>query len=97
MALTREQVEHVAYLARLGLSEAEKDRLTEQLSGILEHVERLNQVDTDHISPTAMVIPLENVMRDDEARPSRSLEDVLANAPRREGAFFRVRAILEQS
>ncbi len=86
----------MAYLARLGLGEDEKERLTQQLSSILAHMEKLNQVDTADISPTAMVIPLENVMRDDGARPSSSVEQVLANAPRREGDFFRVRAILEQ-
>ncbi|MBM2825498.1 MAG: gatC [Dehalococcoidales bacterium] len=96
MKLSREEVWHIAALARLGLIETEVDRLREQLSDILENFEILQQVDTTGISPTAQSVVLQNVMRDDEAMPSLLADDVLANAPRREGEFFRVRAVLEE-
>lgn len=95
MAISREQVEHVAHLARLGLSDAEIDRLQHQLSQILGHMQMIDRLDTSAIPPTAQVIPLSTVMREDVARPSRSVEDILKNAPRREGAFFKVPPVLE--
>lgn len=95
MGITREEVEHVAFLARLGLSEEEKATLREQLSSILEHMRSLNELDTSQIPPTAQVIPLRNVMRADEPRPSLPTDQVLANAPDREGDFFRVPPVLD--
>jgi aspartyl-tRNA(Asn)/glutamyl-tRNA(Gln) amidotransferase subunit C len=95
MALSREQVEHVAHLARLGLSDEEIDRFQQQLSQILGHMQALDTVDTSAIPPTAQVIPLSSVMRDDVVRPSLPVEDVLRNAPRREGDFFKVPPVLE--
>jgi aspartyl-tRNA(Asn)/glutamyl-tRNA(Gln) amidotransferase subunit C len=95
MAISREQVEHVAHLARLGLSDEETDRLQQQLSQILGHMQVIDQLDTSAIPPTAQVIPLHTVMRDDVARPSCPTEDILQNAPRREGAFFKVPPVLE--
>ena len=95
MAITREDVEHVAYLARLGLTEEEKDRLAAQLSNILEAMQVIGQLDTSAIPPTAQVIPLTNVMRDDEVRPSLDREEILRNAPRRSGDYFLVPAVLE--
>ena len=95
MKLSREEVLHIALLARLGLTEAEVDSLREQLSDILENFEALKQVDTTDIPPTSQSIPLHNVMRDDQAAPSLPPEQILANAPRREGDFFRVRPVLE--
>ena len=95
MKLSREDVLHIARLARLGLTEAELDRLREQLSNILENFEILQQVDTKDIPPTAQSIALQNVMRNDEVTPSLPPNDILANAPRREGDCFRVRAVLE--
>lgn len=95
MAISREQVEHVAHLARLGLSDDETDRLQQQLSQILGHMQMIDQLDTSAIPPTAQVIPLHSVMRDDVARPSRETDDILQNAPRREGAFFKVPPVLE--
>jgi len=98
MALTREQVQHIAELAKLKLNDDEVDRMTQQLSAILEHAARLNELDTDAISPTASVVPLQNVMRDDVVAPSLPREDVLANAPDKDdaGQFFRVKAILKE-
>lgn len=94
--ITREDVEHVAALARLGLTDAEIDRMQGQLNRILEAVGRLREVDTSQIGPTAQVIALENVMRDDVARPGISREAGLANAPLREGAHLRVPVVLEE-
>ena len=95
MKLTREEVLHIARLARLGLTEEDVDTFREQLSNILENFEILQQVDTTDVPPTAQPLPLQNVMRDDEVAPSLAPEDILANAPRREGDCFRVRAVLE--
>jgi len=95
MAITREEVRHVALLFRLGLSEEDIARFQEQLSQILDYFQILQQVDTEGVPPTSHTLPLENVMRDDEARPSYPAEDILANAPLAEGGFFRVRAVLE--
>ena len=95
MKLGREEVLHIALLARLGLTAAEVDKLSEQLSNILENFEILQQVDTNSVPPTAQSIALQNVMRDDEVAPSLPQNEVLANAPQKEGEFFRVRAVLE--
>ena len=95
MAISREQVEHVAHLARLGLSDDEIDQFQQQLSQILGHMQALDAVDTSAIPPTAQVIPVSSVMRDDVVRPSLPVEDVLRNAPRREGDFFKVPPVLE--
>jgi aspartyl-tRNA(Asn)/glutamyl-tRNA(Gln) amidotransferase subunit C len=95
MKLTLAQVEHIAELARLALSDAEKALYQEQLSAILEYAERLQAVDTSAIPPTATVLPLRSVMRADEPRDSMSREDVLANAPRAEAGCFRVQAVLD--
>jgi len=96
MKLSREEVLHIATLCRLGVSEEDVGRFSEQLSNILENFEVLKQVDTTNVPPTAQSIPLQNVMRKDEITPSLSQEDVLANAPRREGDSFRVKAVLEE-
>ena len=95
MKLSREEVLHIARLARVGLTEEEINRLSEQLSNILENFDILQQVDTSDVPPTAQSIALQSVMRDDEAAPSLPPGDILANAPRREGDCFRVRAVLE--
>ncbi|HUS82567.1 MAG TPA: Asp-tRNA(Asn)/Glu-tRNA(Gln) amidotransferase subunit GatC [Dehalococcoidia bacterium] len=95
MGLTRAEVEHLAKLARLGLSEEDEAKFEEQLSVILDHFDVLRQLDTEGVPPTAHTLPLENVLSPDEARPSLSPEDVLANAPKAEDGFFRVRAVLE--
>ena len=95
MKLSREDVLHIALLARLGVSESEVEKLREQLSNILENFEVLQKVDTTNVPLTAQSIPLQTVMRDDEVAPSLPAEDILANAPRREGDFFRVKPVLE--
>jgi aspartyl-tRNA(Asn)/glutamyl-tRNA(Gln) amidotransferase subunit C len=95
MKLSLAQVEHVAKLAQLALTDQEKELFRDQLSSILQHAERLQELDTRDIPPTATVLPLENVMRDDEVQPSLSLADVLANAPAVEKDCFRVPVVLE--
>ena len=95
MSLSREDVLHIALLARLGLTEEEVDKFREQLSNILENFQVLQRVDTTDVPPTAQSIPLQSVMRDDEVAPSLPQDEVLANAPRKEGEFFRVKAVLE--
>ena len=95
MKLSREDVLHIALLARLGLTDAEVDRFREQLSNILENFEILQQVDTTDVPPTAQSIPLQNVLKADEIAPSLPQSQVLANAPRKEGELFRVRPVLE--
>jgi aspartyl-tRNA(Asn)/glutamyl-tRNA(Gln) amidotransferase subunit C len=95
MKLSREEVLHIARLARLGLTEAEVNRLSEQLSHLLEHFEVLQQVNTEGIPPTAQPNEMRNVTKDDEAEVSLPTEQVLANAPEKEGDFFWVKAVLE--
>jgi len=95
MKLSREEVQHIALLARLGLTETEVDRFREQLSNILENFEVLQQVDTKDIPPTAQSIALQNVTKDDEVAASLPQSQILANAPRKDGEFFRVQAVLE--
>ena len=95
MKLSGEDVLHIALLARLGLTETELDRFREQLSNILESFEVLQQVDTSGVPPTAQSIPLQNVVTGDEVAASLPQSQILANAPRRDENFFRVRAVLE--
>jgi aspartyl-tRNA(Asn)/glutamyl-tRNA(Gln) amidotransferase subunit C len=95
MALTIADVEHIAELARLGLTPEEVVHYRDQLAQILDYAAVLQEVDTSAIPPTATVLPLRNVMRDDEIEPSLSREDVLANAPDPSDGYFRVRAILD--
>ena len=92
--LSRADVEHVAYLARLGLSEDELTRLEGQLNHILDQYTILARLNTDEIPPTAQTIELENILRDDVVTPSMSVADVLSNAPKREGDFIVVPPIL---
>ncbi len=94
--ISRETVEHVATLARLHLTDDEIDRMRMQLSKILDAIETLRDVDTSHVGPTASVIELENVMRDDEVRLGIGREAALANAPLRDDPFLRVPTVLEE-
>lgn len=95
MSLTPEEVTHIARLARVGLSQDEMSRFQDQLSQILDYFQRLQEADTENIPPTAHTLAMHNIMRDDEPHPSFDKEDILANAPQREGDLFRVRAVLE--
>lgn len=95
MALTREEVQHVAWLARLALTEEEIEHFREHLSAILEYAHMLEEVDLSDVSPTATVLPMRNVMREDEVQPSLPRDLVLANAPDAHEGYFRVRAVLD--
>ena len=95
-SISRDDVLHVARLARLHLSDEEVDRMQTQLSNILDAIETLRDVDTSHVGPTASVIRLENVMREDEPRGSMSRDAALANAPLRDDPFLRVPTVLEE-
>lgn len=95
MTITIKDVEHVARLARLELNEAEKERMRAQLDSILSYIDTLNELDTSTVEPTSHVLPMMNVFRADEVRPSLSQEEALANAPDRQDLFFRVPKILE--
>jgi aspartyl-tRNA(Asn)/glutamyl-tRNA(Gln) amidotransferase subunit C len=95
MKLTLDEVRHVANLARLGLSDDELQAMASQLSTILEYIDKLEQIDTGAIPPTAQVGELADVMREDEVSPSLPQEAALANAPARDDGYFRVAAIQE--
>lgn len=94
MAITKKEVEQVCSLARLELSESEKDEFTYQLDSILKYVAKINELDTANILPTSHPIPLTNVMREDEIKESLPIEDVLANAPEAEKGHFRVPRVI---
>jgi len=95
MPISRDVVEHVAQLAHLGLEPDEVDEMTSQLSSVLDHISRLQEVDTSEVPPTSHVVTLQNIMRDDEVIPSWPPNDVLANAPRRVDDLFEVQAIFD--
>ncbi len=95
--IDKQQVRKVAKLARLDLTEAEIEEFTGQLGAILEYVEKMNELDTAAIEPLAHCLPIHNVFRADEVRASLGTEQTLANAPQRDGPFFKVPKILEDS
>jgi aspartyl-tRNA(Asn)/glutamyl-tRNA(Gln) amidotransferase subunit C len=95
MTISRQDVEHIARLSRLALSEAESARMREQLDGILAYIDTLRALDTSGVEPTSHAVPQVNVMRDDERRPCLSQDEALANAPDRSDMFFRVPRIIE--
>jgi aspartyl-tRNA(Asn)/glutamyl-tRNA(Gln) amidotransferase subunit C len=95
MKLSDEQVRHIAWLARLGLSDEEVDKFSLQLSNILDNVEILQQVDTTNVPPATHTIPLQNVLRKDDVAKSYSQSEVLSNAPKQAEKCFKVQAILE--
>jgi len=95
MKIARQEVEHVAVLARLALDEAELDQLTGQMNQILGYVDKLNELDTDGITPTAHAVPVENAFREDVVRPSIGHERALRNAPEAVDNCFRVPKIIE--
>ena len=96
LRISREDVQHVARLARLELSEPELARMQDELSHILAYIDKLRSVDTAGVAPTSHAVPLTNVMREDEPRPSLPRADMLANAPEAAGDFFRVPRIIEE-
>jgi aspartyl-tRNA(Asn)/glutamyl-tRNA(Gln) amidotransferase subunit C len=95
MKITKEEIARVATLARLELTEAETETFAGQMDAILAYVDKLNELDTDGIVPTAHAVPMENAFREDEVRPSIGVENALANAPDRQDGFFRVPRVIE--
>ncbi len=96
MKLTKDQVKHVAKLANLPLTDAEVTKFEGQLSETLDYVDQLNKINTAGVEPTSQVTGLENVLRDDETRPSLSQDEALQNTKSKQNGFFKVKAILEQ-
>jgi aspartyl-tRNA(Asn)/glutamyl-tRNA(Gln) amidotransferase subunit C len=95
MKISKQEVEHVAKLARLELTDQEKEKLTDQLSNILTYVEKLNELDTKGVEPTAHVLDINNVMRNDEPGVSLTQERALANAPEKAAGHYKVPKIIE--
>src|SRR6476659_2462952 len=97
MKITPKDVEHVARLARLELTDAEKEKYTAQLESILGYIDVLNKFDTQNVPPTTHVLPLSNIWREDVAEPNRlgSQADIIKNAPDAEGPFFKVKKVIE--
>ncbi|MDA0770674.1 MAG: Asp-tRNA(Asn)/Glu-tRNA(Gln) amidotransferase subunit GatC [Chloroflexi bacterium] len=93
--LTAAEVRHIALLARIGMTDEEVEAMRHDLSNIMDQFEILNQVDTEGVEPTGHSVDITSVMRDDVSRPSLPKEDVLANAPNREGDRVRVKAVME--
>ena len=95
MAITKKDVEYVARLARLKLSDKEKEQFTSQLKSIVEYVEKLKELDTEKVKPTAHVLPLKNVTRRDEARSSIDRDTILKLAPKSGDGFVKVPQVIE--
>lgn len=95
MGITKKEVEHVARLARIALTEAEKKDFTGQLSRILDYIDQLEKVDTNNVEPMDQPIPLANVLRDDTVIKSGLENELLSNAPEREENFFKVKKVIE--
>ncbi|HUW22959.1 MAG TPA: Asp-tRNA(Asn)/Glu-tRNA(Gln) amidotransferase subunit GatC [bacterium] len=93
--ITKKEVEYVARLARLKLTEDEKEKYTKQLADILKYINKLNELDTEKVEPTSHVLRLSNVFREDKVRPSLKQEEILANAPEVESSHFKVKKIIE--
>lgn len=95
MKLSREEVLHIAALAKVGITAEDAEKFQGQLSSILENFEALQKLDTTGVTPTAQPVALQNVMMGDESRTSMTADDVLGNAPQKEGEFFKVKIVLE--
>jgi len=95
--LSKDEVRHIALLARLALEPGDEEFYAEQLSGILGHIDRLQELNTDNIPPTAQIVELANTLREDEPRPCLSQAEALANAPAAVDGFFRVPSIQEEA
>ncbi len=95
MKITKKEVEYVARLARLSLNEKEKEKMTAQLDSILQYVDTLSKLDTKNVEPTSHVLPLNNVWREDIAKPSTPQEEILANAPEQAEGFYKVKKVIE--
>ncbi|MGB9679109.1 MAG: Asp-tRNA(Asn)/Glu-tRNA(Gln) amidotransferase subunit GatC [Thermoanaerobacteraceae bacterium] len=95
MAITKKETEHVAKLARLKFSDEELDEFSVQLDKIIQYVDKLNEIVTENIEPTAHIVPIHNVLREDEVKPSMDREKILMNAPYKENGCFKVPKVIE--
>jgi aspartyl-tRNA(Asn)/glutamyl-tRNA(Gln) amidotransferase subunit C len=95
LKISKEQVEHVAHLARLNLTEEEKIQMTKDMEAIIEFADQINELDISDVEPTAHVIPINNVFREDVVRPSMDRDELLSNAPNKEDGCFSVPKIVE--
>jgi len=95
MKISKKDVEYVAKLAKLKLSEKEREKFTKQLDQILKYVDKLNELDTKKVKPTSHVLPLKNVFREDKVGKSLKVEKVLENAPEKAKGFFKVPKVIE--
>lgn len=95
MKITQEIIEHIADLARLNLTEKEKEKLTSEMANIVAYMDKLNELDTTNVPPTSHVKPIHNVFREDKIEKSYDREKILANAPSRENGCFKVPRVVE--
>lgn len=95
MKITKEQVEHVANLARLNLTDVEKEQMTHDMEAIIAFADQINALDIKDVEPTAHIIPINNVFREDDVRASMNREELLQNAPKQEDGCFSVPKIVE--
>jgi len=95
MNISKDTVKYVANLARLGLNDEELEKFSVQLNDILQYIEQLKEVDISKIQPTAHVLDIKNVKREDKPAPSLSIEETLSNSPQQEGSFFKVPKVIE--
>ncbi|MBF0538283.1 MAG: Asp-tRNA(Asn)/Glu-tRNA(Gln) amidotransferase subunit GatC [Nitrospirae bacterium] len=95
MTISQRDVEHIAALSRLRLTQEEKELFGNQLNDILLYVNQLNELDTTDITPTSHVVPLRNIFREDTVQPSIAIDNALSNAPDKTGGFYRVPKIIE--
>ena len=96
MAVTREDVEHIAALAKLEFTDAEKEKFTHQMNQILEYMDKLNSLDTSNVEPLSHVIELSNVFRPDEVKAGVQTEEALKNAPEKNEQFFKVPKVINE-
>lgn len=94
MPISKKEVEHIADLARLKLSEKEKVKFQKELGKILEYIDQLKELDVENVQPTSQVVRMENVLREDKVKPSLSQEEALSNAPDKEDGFFKVPRVI---
>ena len=96
MSISLEEVEHIAKLARLQLTDEEKKRFQVELGKILEYFDQLKKLDTEKVPPMTHAVPIENVLREDQAKPSLPVEEALQNAPEKKDSYFQVPKVVGQ-
>ena len=97
MEFTREQIDYVAHLARIALTDEEREQFGAQLASVLAYMDKLNELDTTDVEPLAHCLPIHNVFREDVVKESLTNDEALANAPQRDGEFFAVPKVLDDA